>query len=74
MLFVIVSNELQFELDGFLNKQNWGVENPHEIVEKPMHPQKVTVWCGLGAGGIISPYFFKNGPGNAVTVNGDRNF
>ncbi|CAD7015056.1 unnamed protein product [Ceratitis capitata] len=25
-----------------------------------MHPEKVTVWCGLWDGGIIGPYFFKD--------------
>ena len=42
------------------------------IREKPMHPQRVTVWCGFGAGGVIGPYFFENEAGNAVTVNGIR--
>ena len=23
----------------------WGSENPNAIIEKPMHPQQVTVWC-----------------------------
>ena len=42
------------------------------IIEKPMHPQRVTVWCGLWAGGIIGPYFFQNEAGQTVTVNGVR--
>ncbi|XP_061394938.1 uncharacterized protein LOC133330517 [Musca vetustissima] len=37
-----------------------------------MHPEKCTVWCGLYAGGIIGPYFFKDAVGRNVTVNGDR--
>lgn len=37
-----------------------------------MHPEKLTVWCGLWHGGIIGPYFFRNEEGRAVTVNGDR--
>ncbi|CAH2087437.1 unnamed protein product [Euphydryas editha] len=37
-----------------------------------MHPQRVTVWCGLWAGGVIGPYFFENEFGQAVTVNGVR--
>ncbi|GFV18041.1 uncharacterized protein TNCV_168451 [Trichonephila clavipes] len=46
--------------------------NPQVYVETPLHPEKVTVWCALWAGGIIGPYFFKNDEGHNVTVNGDR--
>ncbi|GFS57357.1 putative DD41D transposase [Trichonephila clavipes] len=38
----------------------------------PLHPDKLTVWCALWAGGIIGPYFLKNDEGHNVTVNGDR--
>ncbi|GFY34543.1 DUF4817 domain-containing protein [Trichonephila clavipes] len=41
-------------------------------VKTPLHPEKLTVWCTLWAGGIIGPYFFKNDEGHNVTVNGDR--
>ena len=37
-----------------------------------MHPEKLTVWCGLWSGGIIGPFFFKNDAGATVTVNGIR--
>ncbi|XP_073828918.1 uncharacterized protein [Musca autumnalis] len=70
---IICSDEAHFHLSGLVNKQNsrnWANENPRVIVEKPMHPQRVTVWCGLWAGGIIGPYFFQNEAGQAVTVNG----
>ncbi|GFU18313.1 transposable element Tc3 transposase [Trichonephila clavipes] len=46
--------------------------NPQVYVETPLHPEKLTVWCALWAGGIIGPYFFKNDEGRNVTVNGDR--
>ena len=39
--------EAQFDLGGYVNKQNyriWGTENPHE---KPTHSKRVTVWCGF---------------------------
>ena len=42
------------------------------IIEKPMHPQKVAVWCGFWYGGIIAPFFFKNEQGAAATVNNER--
>ncbi|GFX49291.1 putative transposable element [Trichonephila clavipes] len=50
----------------------WSEANPQVYVETPLHPEKLTVWCALGAGGIIGPYFFKNDEGHNVTVNGDR--
>ncbi|GFU68963.1 transposable element Tc3 transposase [Trichonephila clavipes] len=46
--------------------------NPQVYVETPLHPEKLTVWCALWAGGIIGPNFFKNDEGHNVTVNGDR--
>ena len=42
------------------------------ISEKQMDPQRITVWCGFWAGGIIGPYFFENEAGQAATVNGVR--
>ncbi|GFT02521.1 hypothetical protein TNCV_1487391 [Trichonephila clavipes] len=69
------SNEAHFWLNGYVNKQNcriWSEANPQVYVETPLHPEKLTVWCALWAGGIIGPYFFKNDEGHNVTVNGDR--
>ena len=71
----IFSDEAHFDLGGYVNKQNcriWGTENPHEYIEKPMHPKRVTVWCGFWYRGIIGPFFFENDQEKAVTVNGDR--
>ena len=48
----------------------FGVRKIH-FVEKQMHQQRVTVWCGFWSGGIIGP-FFENAPGQAITVNGVR--
>jgi hypothetical protein len=72
---IILSDEAHFHLSGFVNKQNcriWGSENPRIIVEKPLYPQRVTVWCGFWAGGVIGPYFFENNEGETVTVNAQR--
>ncbi|GFX55834.1 transposable element Tc3 transposase [Trichonephila clavipes] len=41
---------------------------PQVYVETPVHPEKLTVWCALWAGGITSPYFFKNDEGHNVTL------
>ncbi|GFW59989.1 transposable element Tc3 transposase [Trichonephila clavipes] len=43
-------------------KQNcriWSEANPQVYVETPLHPEKLTVWCALWAGGIIGPYSSK---------------
>ncbi|GFT82909.1 DUF4817 domain-containing protein [Trichonephila clavipes] len=72
---ILFSDEAHFWLNGYVNKQNcriWSEANPQVYVETPLHPEKLTVWCTLWAGGIIGPYFFKNDEGHNVTVNGDR--
>ncbi|GFS61741.1 hypothetical protein TNCV_2169621 [Trichonephila clavipes] len=65
-LFVIVEvftgkerleiDEAHFWLNGYVNKQNcriWSEANPQVYVETPLHPEKLTVWCALWAGGIL---------------------
>ena len=72
---IIFSDEAHFHLCGFVNKQNclvWAHKNPRQIVEKPLHPRKVNVWCAFSANGIIGPYFFENEAGNSVTVTRER--
>ncbi|GFW72334.1 mariner Mos1 transposase [Trichonephila clavipes] len=72
---ILSTDEAHFWLNGYVNKQNcriWSEANPQVYVETPLHPEKLTVWCALWAGGIIGPYFFKNDEGHNVTVNGDR--
>ncbi|GFX92136.1 uncharacterized protein TNCV_1740561 [Trichonephila clavipes] len=72
---ILFSDEAHFWLNGYVNRQNcrnWSKANSQVYVETPLHPEKLTVWCALWAGGIIGPYFFKNDEGHNVTVNGDR--
>ncbi|GFW34471.1 uncharacterized protein TNCV_500891 [Trichonephila clavipes] len=64
---ILFSDEAHFWLNGYVNKQNcriWSEANPQVYVETPLHPEKLTVWCALWAGGIIGPYFFKNDEGH----------
>ncbi|GFY14469.1 helitron_like_N domain-containing protein [Trichonephila clavipes] len=45
-----------FWSNGYVNKQNcriWSEANPQVYVETPLHPEKLTVWCALWAGGIL---------------------
>ncbi|PNF19552.1 hypothetical protein B7P43_G18247 [Cryptotermes secundus] len=55
------SDEAWFHLSGYVNAQNsriWASENPHEIAESPLHPQKVGVWCAISGLRITGPIFF----------------
>ncbi|GFS95705.1 hypothetical protein TNCV_251021 [Trichonephila clavipes] len=50
------SDEAHFWLNGYVNKQNcriWSEANLQMYVETPLHPEKLTVWCALWAGGIL---------------------
>ncbi|GFX09049.1 hypothetical protein TNCV_4166281 [Trichonephila clavipes] len=49
-------DEAHFWLNGYVNKQNcriWSEANPQVYVETPLHPEKLTVWGALWAGGIL---------------------
>ncbi|GFS71817.1 hypothetical protein TNCV_3715021 [Trichonephila clavipes] len=53
---ILFSYEAHFWLNGYVNKQNcriWSEANPQVYVETPLHPEKLTVWCTLWAGGIL---------------------
>ncbi|GFW62716.1 hypothetical protein TNCV_2624791 [Trichonephila clavipes] len=53
---MLFSDEAHFWLNGYVNKQNcriWSEANPQVYVETPLHPEKLTVWCALWAGGIL---------------------
>ncbi|GFU63594.1 putative transposase [Trichonephila clavipes] len=53
---ILFSDEAHFWLNGYVNKQNcriWSEANPQVYVEAPLHPEKLTVWCALWAGGIL---------------------
>ncbi|GFW02645.1 DUF4817 domain-containing protein [Trichonephila clavipes] len=53
---ILFSHEAPFWLNGYVNKQNrciWSEANPQVYVETPLHPEKLTVWCAIWAGGIL---------------------
>ena len=63
------SDESHFLLSGHVCKQNmrfWASEQPHCYAEKPLHSEKVTVWCAMSPHGVIGPYLFSD------TVNSER--
>ncbi|GFV69639.1 uncharacterized protein TNCV_4507541 [Trichonephila clavipes] len=53
---ILFSDEAHFWSNGYVNKHNcriWSEANPQVYVETPLHPEKLTVWCALWAGGIL---------------------
>ncbi|GFY05078.1 putative transposable element [Trichonephila clavipes] len=73
-LFCKISNGMRSsDCDGHKTGLNHPIHGRVEwLRQQTKHPEKLTVWCALWAGGIIGPYFFKNDEGHKVTVNGDR--
>lgn len=60
---IIFSDEAHFWLDGYVNRQNyriWGSQKPELVRTKPLHPKKLTVWCGMTGNRIIGPFFFES--------------
>ena len=69
------SDEAHFHLNGQVNRQNcrfWGKAPPDEVLQRPLHSPKVTVWCALSGQGIVGPFFFEDRDGSTVTINKDR--
>ncbi|GFV50115.1 uncharacterized protein TNCV_3646171 [Trichonephila clavipes] len=53
---ILFSDEAHFWLNGYVTKQNcriWSEDNPQVYVETPLHPEILTIWCALWAGGIF---------------------
>ncbi|GFW99224.1 tc3a_0 protein [Trichonephila clavipes] len=53
---ILFSDEAHYWLNGYVDKQNcriWSEANRQVYVETPLHPEKLTVWCALWAGGIL---------------------
>ena len=72
---LIMSDKAHFHLTGLVNKQNcqyWSDRHSRELIQKPLHSSKVTVWCAVAVFAIISPYFFEDKRGNACTVTSER--
>jgi len=70
-----MGDEAHFHLTGLVNKHNcryWSDRHPRELVQKPLHSSKVTVWCAVAAFAIIGPYFFEDERRNACTVTSER--
>lgn len=64
---ILFSDEAEFWMDGFVSKHNCYYTNSsqedYELSSRSSHGQKLTVWCGMHAGGIIGPYIFRTEDG-----------
>ena len=68
------TDEAHIYMNGYFNSKNcihWGSTKPTDVVQKPLHPVKVTVWCAISSSGLLGPYFYEEN-GRNVTVNGIR--
>ena len=66
------SDEAHFLLSGHVNSQNnvyWGSEKHDEVLQRPLHSEKCTVWAALSRHGIIGPFFFEDHQGKTTTVD-----
>ena len=56
------SDESHIHLDGFINRQTTrflGFDGPDVIVQKPLHRERVTIWCAVSGNGVLGPYFIE---------------
>ena len=61
--YLICSDEAYFGLTESNNKQNnrmWLEFRPSELIERPLHEEKLLVWCAFSAKKIYGPFFFEN--------------
>ena len=57
------SGKSHFLISGDVCKRNmqfWAHEQPHCFTERPLHNEKLTVWCAMSSYGVIVPYVFKD--------------
>jgi hypothetical protein len=67
-----MTDEAHFHLSGSVNKKNfrcWAPENPHKLHQRPVHSEKVTVWCGVACFGLTGPYFFEEQSSRSLCGN-----
>ena len=72
---LLTNDKAHFHLTGCVNKQNfryWAGANPHELHERLLHNERVTVWYAEGEFVVLGPYFFEDEHGSAVTITSAR--
>jgi len=59
---VLMADEACFHLSGYVNKQNyryWAPENPHELHQRLLHGERLTVWHRIASFGVLGPTSLK---------------
>lgn len=59
---LVCCDEAYFYLTRQINSQNdrmWLESKPTDKIERPLHDQKVLVWCAISCGQTYGPYFFE---------------
>ena len=67
------SDEARFSLSGYVNSKNsvfWGAQVPDEVLQRPLHPAKCTMWDAISKHGIIGPFGLRML--ETITVNKER--
>ena len=60
------SDEAHFSLSGHVNSKN---SAPDEVLQRPLHSVKCTVWVAILKYGITRSFWFENDIGETMTVN-----
>ena len=42
------------------NNRIWAHFQPNQLIEQPLHDEKVLVWCVFSANFMYAPFFFEN--------------
>jgi hypothetical protein len=69
-----ISHVRHFHLPGYVSNQNyryWAPKNPHELHQRPLYSEKLTIRCG-SIFGVLGPYFFEDNEGAEVIVTCER--
>ena len=59
----IATDEAYFHLNGAVNNHNcriWSDSDPNIIIQQPLKPEKVLVWCAVTSRKVIGPFFFDS--------------
>ena len=74
---LICCDEAYFYLTRQVNSQNdrvWLESKPTDKIERPLHDQKVLVWCAISCGQTYGPYFFEESVNQGNYLNMLKNF
>jgi hypothetical protein len=68
---LLMSSEAHFHFHGSVNTQNFrscSAANPHELFQRPIYDQNVTLDCDVWSRRGTGPYFFEDEHGQVITV------